>query len=98
MTKKPANPTADPVPTRVEICAGGHQVVIESPDPLNTVARKALDLWRQTNTGGAALGGGGGFGFAAGELAGDCIPPDLTLPDRLQPGGDDDRRQPTGQR
>ncbi len=81
-----------PFPTRVEIAAGGHQVVVESGDPLAVVARRALDLWRATDSPNGVRGHSTTVGFAS-ELAGGPLPPDLTLPDRLIPGGDDDHRR-----
>lgn len=92
MTRK-ASPAAasEPVPTRVEIAAGGHQVVIESADSLAVVARKALELWKATDSP-AAVRAQSAAGFQA-DLAAGPIPPDLTLPDRLIPGGDDDKRR-----
>lgn len=91
MTGK-ASPAAasETSPTRVEIAAGGHQVVIESADSLTVVARKALELWKATDSP-AGVHAQGPVGFQA-EIACGPIPPDLTLPDRLIPGGDDDRR------
>lgn len=93
-TKRPASPAAEPTPpTRVEIAAGGHSVVIESADPLNTVARKALELWKATDSPDVVKGMSSGVGFAA-DLGPDTyLPPELALPDRLTPGGDDDRRR-----
>lgn len=93
MTKK-APPAADfvPVPTRVEIAAGGHQVVIESTDPLSTVARKAVELWRATDSPAVTRGVSTTVGFSA-DLPNDGVPPELTLPDRLLPGSEDERRQ-----
>jgi hypothetical protein len=91
LTRK-ASPAAasEPSPTRVEIAAGGHQVVVESTDPLTVVACKALELWEATDSP-AGVHAQSAVGFQA-EIAGGPIPPDLTLPDRLIPGGDDDRR------
>lgn len=90
MTRKAPPAASEPVPTRVEIAAGGHQVVIESADSLAVVARKALELWKATDSpAGVRAQSAAGF---QGEIASGPIPPDLTLPDRLIPGGDDDHR------
>jgi hypothetical protein len=79
------------MPIRVEIAAGGHQVVVESSGSLNTVARKALELWTATDSPAGVRGMSTSVGFAA-DLAGGPLPPELTFPDRLAPGDDDDRR------
>lgn len=51
--------------TRVEISAGAHQVVIECAGTLNAVAKKALELWRSTETADIARGYGTSVGFTA---------------------------------
>lgn len=50
-------------PTRVEIAAGGHQVVIETEAPLTTVANVALELWRATDDKAITKGYGTSVGF-----------------------------------
>ncbi|MCX4470468.1 hypothetical protein OOK41_09130 [Micromonospora sp. NBC_01655] len=34
--------------TKVDITTAGHTIIVESDDDLDTVAAKALDLWRAT--------------------------------------------------
>ncbi len=91
MTKRQASPAADPIPTRVEISAGGHQVTIESPDSLNTVARKALELWKATDSPAIVRGMSTSVGFSM-DPVDSPVPPELTLPDRLTGDDADDDR------
>lgn len=78
-------PSPAPV-TRVEIAAGGHQVVVEAPEPLGVVAEQALDLWTRTVDPNMIRGVGSTVGFT-GELAGSGDLPDaLTLPRRMIEG------------
>ena len=37
--------------TKVDITTAGHTIIIEADEPLDTVAARALDLWRQTQFG-----------------------------------------------
>ncbi len=83
-----APPAADPFlfptpPTRVEINAAGHQVVIETVAPLDTVAGKALELWRDTDT--PAIGRAADVvGFTASEpIYSALMPPEVDLPHRV---------------
>jgi hypothetical protein len=89
-------PTAiqvDVAPTRVELAAGGHSVVVESAtETLNTLAKKALSLWQATD--GDPSRGESCVGFIAAEPGTD-MPNELTLPGRLA-DGPADRRTHTG--
>ncbi len=73
---EPAHP-----PARVEIAAGGHQVVVEAAMPLATVANTALEMWRSTDSADRAREVGA-MGFRD-ERCDGPLPADLTLPDRL---------------
>ncbi len=66
---------------RVEICAGGHQVVVEANRPLEAVANTALEMWRCTDSPGRAREVGA-MGFRD-EQCTSPLPDDLTMPDRL---------------
>lgn len=37
-----------PTPVKVDITVAGHTVIVEAAEPLDVVAAKALDLFRQT--------------------------------------------------
>lgn len=89
---EPAGPEAPPSPpptTRVEIAAAGHQVVIEAPDPLEVVAAKALEVWKETDDP-KLVRGFGTLGFTV-EVPAGPLPPELTLPARLTEEPCDDR-------
>lgn len=73
-----------PVAARVEIAAGGHQVVVEAPESLHVVAATARELWMATDND-RLVRGYAPVGFAA-ETAAGPLPPDLTLPARLTEG------------
>jgi hypothetical protein len=66
---------------RVEICAGGHQVIVEAPESLEQVEAAAMRLWTATDDP-RLLRGFGPVGFVT-EQVGAPMPPDLTLPGRL---------------
>ncbi len=66
---------------RVEIAAGGHQVIVEAPEPLAVVVAAAMNMWTATDPPNLARGYSP-VGFAA-ETAGGPTPPDLTLPARM---------------
>ncbi|MEV5765320.1 hypothetical protein AB0L34_12215 [Micromonospora sp. NPDC052213] len=38
-----------PSPAKVDITVAGHTVIVEAAEPLDVVATKALDLFRQTS-------------------------------------------------
>ncbi|MEU4777479.1 hypothetical protein [Micromonospora sp. NPDC023633] len=40
--------TDPPAPVKVDITVAGHTVTVEAAEPLDVVAAKALDLFRQT--------------------------------------------------
>lgn len=102
------DPTPDPEPltTHVEIAVGERHVVVESAAPLDVVAEKALQLWREisVNPAGPGDAGANSIGFAAGsgqlaagELSdGGLLPPEIDFPDHLrqipEQGTPDDRR------
>lgn len=94
---RPAAPAAEPPPppppTHVEITAGGHQVIVEAVAPLNTVARKALELWQATDRP-ADSREGEAVGFTA-EQSGPrpLMPPEVQLPDRICWEGDNENRR-----
>ncbi len=92
MTRRTA-PAADQPLTRVEITAGGHQVVVESCDPLATVKKVALDLWKATDSA-AVTRSVGPVGFQAEHAErSPLMPPELELPHRIATdGGNDDDR------
>ncbi len=69
-------------PARVEIAAGGHQVVVEAQEPLATVARQAVELWQATDSA-AVVRGAGAAGFHT-ELQ---VLLDDAVPDRSGEGG-----------
>jgi hypothetical protein len=78
----------------VEITIGGLAVSVEAAAPLNTVAKKAMELWREANNPRLVGAGATTVGFAASEPAGSALlPPELALPYHLQPGAPDDDRQ-----
>jgi hypothetical protein len=78
-----AEPSPPPPPARVEITAGGHQVVVEAVAPLNTVAKKALDLWRETDNP-AVSRAADTVGFSASEpIYAALLPPEVDLPHRV---------------
>lgn len=93
MTKK-APPAVEPAPTRVEIATGNHQIVVESTDPLRTVARKALELWNATDSPQGAVTAAVGFAACEPDPQSTLMPPELTLPHRIatQEGPDEDQR------
>ncbi len=78
MTKRQSTTDGPPPIVRVEITAGGHQVVIEAAGSLNVVKKAALDLFRDTDNPNITRGAGSGFGLA-GEIAHTDLPEDLTL-------------------
>lgn len=81
-----AEPSPSPPPTRVEITAGGHQVVVEAVAPLNTVAKKALELWRDTDSPAVARAADT-VGFTASEPTwSPLLPPEVDLPHRVATG------------
>lgn len=83
-----------PPPTRVEISAAGHQVVIEAVGPVDTIARKALDLWRKTDNPAAARSADV-VGFTATDpFSSPLMPPEVALPHRVttSEGADEHRR------
>lgn len=94
---EPAAPAAEPAtppPTRVEITAGSHQVIVEAADPLDTVAGKALALWQATGRTDDTREGEA-VGFTA-ELAGPhpLMAPEVQLPKRISwEEGDENRRR-----
>jgi hypothetical protein len=86
----------EPMPTnRVELAAGGCQVTVEAAARLDTVVKKALDLWQVVNTG-AVTRGESATGFAVDEPTVE-IPAELLLPRRLTVEDPDERRR-TGYR
>ncbi len=92
MTRRTALAT-DQAPARVEITAGGHQIVVESCDPLATVKKTALDLWKATDSA-AVTRAVGAVGFQAEHAErSPLMPPELDLPHRIATdGGNDDDR------
>lgn len=84
MTKEP--PVPPPV-ARVEIRAGGHEVVVEAAAPLTTVRKTALDLFRATDSP-QVTRSVSALGFFA-ERPDGPLPPDLTIPE--PPGWPDER-------
>lgn len=91
MTRKTT--TEPTTPTRVEISAGGHQIVVESSDPLATVKKAALDLWKATDSA-AVTRSVGPVGFQAEHAErSPLMPPELDMPHRITTDGgtEDDR-------
>lgn len=81
----------DPPPgsARVELAAGGHQVVVEAPEPLDRVAAVAMKLWVATDD--PDLVRGFGFGASAGEPVFTEVPWDVPAPRHLtEPEGPDE--------
>ncbi len=84
-------PAPEPPPlARVEISAGGHQVVAEAAAPLATVKKTALDLWQATDSPNVTRAVSA-LGFVA-ERADSELPEELTLSRRLQPFEDNRKR------
>ncbi len=73
----------DPTPgsARVEIAAGGHQVVVEAPESLDRVAAKAMEVWAATDP--ADLVRGFGFGGGTGDPVVVDTPLEVELPRRM---------------
>ncbi len=87
MTRPPKEP---PPLTRVEINAGGHQVVVEAAVPLDVAKRAALSLWKATDSP-SVVRSGSAMGFTA-DMSDGLVPDALTLPNRLRPDEDGDRK------
>lgn len=86
--RRPPAPDPPP-PARVEITLGNHQVVIEAPEPLETVLAAARNLWHDTGAGRDPHTGGEQVGFAM-PLMSDAVDqtlsfPEIPLPHRLIP-------------
>ena len=86
MSRKAAEPVevevAPATATRVEISAGGHQVVIEAAASLRVVKKAALELFFATDSPNITRGTGAmGFQTEQTEPT-DLHPPDLVLPSR----------------
>jgi hypothetical protein len=81
-------------PVRIELSAGGHQVVIEAPEPMRDVAALALELWHAVDSPDVSRSmGAAGFDTGTAERAG-LMPSEADLPERLVPAYDDgDRRR-----
>lgn len=90
---------------RIEIHAGGRDIIVEHPGPLKANAERALALWRATapkpgTKPAAEPGEAGGAGFVLaerGDRAG-LMPAELELPARIadREDGDDVDRHRTG--
>lgn len=88
---------------RVEIHAGGREVVVEADGKLPDVARKALDLWRATGRATPRRAGDAatsvGFGVTDRADRPGLMPAELDLPTRIadrEEGDDVDRHRRTG--
>lgn len=69
-------------PVRVELTCGGHQVIVQAPGSLRTVAAKALELFRSIADPDVVRGFGTTVGFSATDPV-TYTPADLTLPSRM---------------
>lgn len=88
--RRPTQPETPPAPgepptTHVEVSAGGHQVIVEAPLPLDQVVATVLTLWRATDGPTANLPGTV-LGFTAADTTitdNQLMPADTGLPQRL---------------